>query len=166
MHSKTITAADVKLIHADICEEYPETSAQNPNANVDYVEQAVSPTVMSKERLLFERAASLLRFLVESHPFPDGNKRTAYNATAVFLGMHGFELKHDHSIRTLLKLLGTDSNLPDQVIIDYLTQSSHPQPPNSDLPRIHRDATFEQKHTYATTYRDSRRDIFDALATE
>jgi death-on-curing protein len=38
---------------------------------------------------LFDRAALLLRGLCEDHPFADGNKRTAFEATDLFLLANG-----------------------------------------------------------------------------
>jgi death-on-curing protein len=38
---------------------------------------------------LFDRAALLLRGLCQDHPFADGNKRTGYEATDLFLRMNG-----------------------------------------------------------------------------
>lgn len=42
---------------------------------------------------LFHKAASLLHSLIFSHPFIDGNKRTAFVATARFLLINGYNLK-------------------------------------------------------------------------
>jgi death-on-curing protein len=38
---------------------------------------------------LFDRAALLLRGICQDHPFADGNKRTAFEATDLFLGLNG-----------------------------------------------------------------------------
>ncbi len=38
---------------------------------------------------LFEKAASLLHSLAINHPFVDGNKRTAWMSTVVFLDLNG-----------------------------------------------------------------------------
>jgi death-on-curing protein len=39
---------------------------------------------------LFDRAALLLRGLCQDHPFADGNKRTAFEATELFLQANGW----------------------------------------------------------------------------
>ncbi|WP_371481279.1 type II toxin-antitoxin system death-on-curing family toxin [Kitasatospora sp. NBC_00315] len=41
---------------------------------------------------LFEKAASLLHSLAVNHPFVDGNKRTAWMSTVVFLDLNGAEM--------------------------------------------------------------------------
>jgi len=42
---------------------------------------------------LFLKAAALLEGLAKNHPFFDGNKRTAFLATATFLRANGYALK-------------------------------------------------------------------------
>jgi len=42
---------------------------------------------------IYQKAASLLYEINKLHPFVDGNKRTSYSATSIFLDINGFELK-------------------------------------------------------------------------
>lgn len=52
---------------------------------------------------LVEKAAALLFFLHRNHTFVDGNKRTAYAATAVFLLVNGTKLNGpDDAVFTLV----------------------------------------------------------------
>ena len=52
---------------------------------------------------LLEKAAAYLFFLARNHAFVDGNKRTAYAATAVFLLVNGAELNGpDDAVFTLV----------------------------------------------------------------
>lgn len=41
---------------------------------------------------IFQKATALLEALVQNHPFTDGNKRTAYTCTALFLYRNGWEI--------------------------------------------------------------------------
>lgn len=41
---------------------------------------------------LWEKAAALLQSLAANHPFVDGNKRTAWMCTVVFLDVNGFDM--------------------------------------------------------------------------
>ncbi|MFF9483293.1 type II toxin-antitoxin system death-on-curing family toxin [Streptomyces sp. NPDC014676] len=41
---------------------------------------------------LYEQAAALLHAIATNHPFVDGNKRTAWLATATFLAVNGVDL--------------------------------------------------------------------------
>ena len=43
---------------------------------------------------LFEKAAALLQSLTANHPLVDGNKRTAWMCTVVFLDIHGEVMDH------------------------------------------------------------------------
>lgn len=44
---------------------------------------------------VLEEAAALFESLSQNHPFIDGNKRTAFTATAVFLMLNGYRLHFD-----------------------------------------------------------------------
>ncbi|EST21054.1 hypothetical protein N566_27720 [Streptomycetaceae bacterium MP113-05] len=44
---------------------------------------------------LFDKAAALMQSLAVNHPFLDGNKRTAWLSTMVFLRINGIELRPD-----------------------------------------------------------------------
>lgn len=41
---------------------------------------------------IFNKAAALLEALVQNHPFTDGNKRTAYTCTVLFLSLNGWDI--------------------------------------------------------------------------
>ncbi|MCC6499025.1 MAG: type II toxin-antitoxin system death-on-curing family toxin [Anaerolineales bacterium] len=41
---------------------------------------------------LVEKAAALGFFLIQNHPFADGNKRTGHAATAMFLAINNYEI--------------------------------------------------------------------------
>ena len=41
---------------------------------------------------LFDKAAALLDFLVNNHPFVDGNKRTGITSAAMFLRINGYRI--------------------------------------------------------------------------
>lgn len=42
---------------------------------------------------LFEKAAALLEGITQNHPFTDGNKRTAYTCTVLFLRLNDWTIK-------------------------------------------------------------------------
>lgn len=41
---------------------------------------------------IFNKAAALLEALVQNHPFTDGNKRTAYTCTVLFMYLNGWDI--------------------------------------------------------------------------
>jgi death-on-curing protein len=65
---------------------------------------------------LYEQAAALLHALATNHPLVDGNKRTAWLATATFLGVNGVDLEVcDHNIAYDLVIdvaSGAESDIP------------------------------------------------------
>jgi len=42
---------------------------------------------------IFQKAASLIFEIIKLHPFVDGNKRTAYTATDIFLDLNGYKME-------------------------------------------------------------------------
>jgi death on curing protein len=83
-------------VAADILGTTPEQIAQLPNSGLaesalaapgnGFGEVEVYPT-------LLEKAAVLLERLTHNHPLPDGNKRTAFVLTGLFLAVNGAPLK-------------------------------------------------------------------------
>lgn len=117
------SVTDVLDIHDDIVSEYPETSAGIRNRGdvefaLDYIrEGGVGETPES----VHEKAFHLLRLLVATHPFVDGNKRTALNTTAVFYLLNGYRFEYDDEIRVILKQFATDEATVDTAdVIHYL----------------------------------------------
>ncbi len=49
------------------------------------------------EPSLYELAASCAFGIAKNHPFVDGNKRTAFYAAYIFLGLNGYELDADEA---------------------------------------------------------------------
>jgi death on curing protein len=85
-----LTAEDVAGINADLAGPggirdagLVESACARPQATA-FGEDAYPST--------WEKAAALLQSLACNHAFTDGNKRTAWMATAVFLGVNGHPL--------------------------------------------------------------------------
>ena len=74
---------------------------------------------------LFQKAAALLEGLAKNHPFFDGNKRTAFVATATFLGVNGYSLKCDRveAADFVLQIAG-ESRKELSLIADWLKEHS------------------------------------------
>lgn len=62
---------------------------------------------------IHEKAAHLMRLLAAEHPFVDGNKRTALNATALLYGLNGYEFRYDDHVRRILRRFATDESTVD-----------------------------------------------------
>lgn len=63
----------------------------------------------------------MLRELATRHPYVDGNKRTALDATEVFYAMNGYLFRYDgEEIRGWLKQSATDADAVDtDALIEY-----------------------------------------------
>jgi death-on-curing protein len=69
---------------------------------------------------LADRAALLLRGICQDHPFVDGNKRTAFEATDLFLAMNGAAIRADGDtiIAAMLAIAQDQMDLP--AIVQWL----------------------------------------------
>jgi death on curing protein len=67
-------------------------------------------------------AASYGFGLARNHPFVDGNKRVAFQAMYVFLGLNGFRIEAEEAevVRLILALASGD--LPEPELADWLRQ--------------------------------------------
>jgi death-on-curing protein len=114
---------DVLDIHEQIVGEYPDTSPGVQNrGDIEFTLEYISEGSFGwVPETIHEKAFHLLRLLVTNHPFVDGNKRTALNATSVFYLLNEHRFDYDDEIREILKQFGTDETTVDQDhVVDYL----------------------------------------------
>lgn len=69
---------------------------------------------------LFDRAALLLRGLCQDHPFADGNKRTAYEAADMFLGLNGKKAEAPQDAVVTFMLAVAQDAVPVEGIAEWL----------------------------------------------
>lgn len=84
-----LTLAEVLTIHADQIERYGGSEGVR---DVGLLEAALYRPQTGYYSDLIEEAAALWESLAQSHPFIDGNKRTAFAATYTFLAINGAKL--------------------------------------------------------------------------
>ncbi len=75
---------------------------------------------------IFDKAAALGHAIATSHPFVDGNKRTALLASSVLLDANGFllEVSHDQAEETMVAL--ATGSLTLQQFAEWLKVNSRP----------------------------------------
>ncbi len=69
---------------------------------------------------IYEQAAAYLYHIAKNHPFVDGNKRTAFAATDVFLRMNGYILKLTDAQSYDLVLQVVQGNLEKEDLANYI----------------------------------------------
>ena len=75
---------------------------------------------------LLEEASALFESLAQNHPFLDGNKRTAFTATALFLILNGYKLIfQDLEAYNWLMKLYDQGGLNRTAIEAWLRQHTH-----------------------------------------
>lgn len=87
-----LTLADVLAIHEDQIARYGGTGGLRDAA---LLEAALYRLQTGYYEDLIEEAAALWESLAQTHPFVDGNKRTAFAATYTFLAINGARLTAD-----------------------------------------------------------------------
>jgi death-on-curing protein len=87
-----LTVAEVLAMHADQIERYGGTQGVRDQG---LLEAALYRPQTGYYADLIEEAAALWESLAQSHPFIDGNKRTAFAATYTFLAINGAHLTTD-----------------------------------------------------------------------
>ena len=103
-----IRVDDILAIHADQIERYGGAEGiRDPGL----LEAALFRPQTGYYPTLIDEAAALWESLSQNHPFVDGNKRTAFAATYVFLAING------------LDIIATDEEAQDFVLGLYDTSS-------------------------------------------
>ena len=103
-----IRVDDILTIHADQIERYGGAEGiRDPGL----LEAALFRPQTGYYPTLIDEAAALWESLSQNHPFVDGNKRTAFAATYVFLAING------------LDIIATDDEAQDFVLGLYDTSS-------------------------------------------
>ena len=108
MSFEYIRVDDILAIHADQIERYGGAEGiRDPGL----LEAALFRPQTGYYPTLIDEAAALWESLSQNHPFVDGNKRTAFAATYVFLAING------------LDIIATDDEAQDFVLGLYATSS-------------------------------------------
>ena len=103
-----IRVDDILAIHADQIERYGGGEGiRDPGL----LEAALFRPQTGYYPKLIEEAAALWESLSQNHPFVDGNKRTAFAATYVFLAINGLDITatDDEAQEFILGLYDTSS---------------------------------------------------------
>lgn len=91
-------------IHDKIIETFSKEKGKMNLGNLEATLERVDGYNGEDEEALFWKASILLERIILGHPFIDGNKRTAYESTKLFLLINGFGLvsKEDEVIDLLV----------------------------------------------------------------
>ena len=87
-----VTTADALFFHQQLIERYGGAPGIR---DVGALESALHRPQTGYYDTIIHEAAALLESLVQSHPFIDGNKRTAFAVVDVFLRINGHTITAD-----------------------------------------------------------------------
>ena len=94
-----------------------------------------SALARARQRWTYEPKPDLPRLAADyafgpctNHPFRDGNKRIAFLAAVIFLGLNGFDLiaKQDEVVETMLEL--ASGRLEEDAIAAWIRSRTQPRP--------------------------------------
>ncbi|PJZ24884.1 type II toxin-antitoxin system death-on-curing family toxin [Leptospira hartskeerlii] len=76
---------------------------------------------------IFDLAASLCIGIAKNHPFIDGNKRVAYMAMYVFLGLNRYSIEVSEEEVVSIMLRVAEGSIDEINLSTWLKDSSHPR---------------------------------------
>ena len=121
------TADDVLAIHEAVVAGDSETetgvrSRKTVESALVYVSEGYFGEV---PETIHEKAAHLMRLLAAEHPFVDGNKRTALNATALLYDLNDYEFRYDNDVRGILRQFAVDESTADvAAVVAYCRENA------------------------------------------
>jgi death on curing protein len=80
------------------------------------------------EPTVFELAASYALGIARNHPFVDGNKRTAFVASALFLRMNGQKLDAEQAEAAVVFLRLAAGEFSEEELAEWLRRNASPPP--------------------------------------
>lgn len=125
-----LTNEDVIQIHDELISDYggiPGVEINKLDAKLAIPKSGFGSTDFYPS--IEEKAASYLYELSTGHCFKDGNKRTSYAATAVFLKLNGYKLiVDDNELYRFVLLVANDKTRPEfQEVVDWIKKHSYIQ---------------------------------------
>jgi death on curing protein len=103
-----LSTIEVLSIHSVLIKKYGGTSGA---VDIGLLESALFRPQTGYYKDLISQATALFESLIINHPFTDGNKRTAFAVTDVFLRINGFHfIVNDNDIyQIIIKLLNSNT---------------------------------------------------------
>ena len=114
---EAVTGVDVRTLSRASRVELLDSALHAPQAG--FGDEELYPSVAEKASVLVVRIAS-------NHPLPDGNKRLAWQALTVFLGLNGYRLEvaSDEAVNLMLSVAAGE--LGEGEVADGLRQHVDP----------------------------------------
>lgn len=119
-----LTVGEVLQIHHQLIENYGGAHGLRDKG---LLESAVFRPQIGYYNTIAEEAAALMESLANNHPFLDGNKRVAFDASHPFLLMNGFTIEADPE-ETYAFMVGAiaEGRFRFPVILDWLNAHIKP----------------------------------------
>lgn len=121
-----LESRDILPIHEELLREFGGSAGLRDSGLLESALGSPRNHFAYGERDLFRLAAAYAFALSRDHPFVDGNKRAAFMAAYVFLGVNGqdFQAREEDVVRTMLLL--AEKKLSEEELAGWLRKSSVP----------------------------------------
>lgn len=107
-------------VHAEQLAEHGGLSGIRDEARIDATLERPKNLMVYGEPDIFDLAAAYAFGLAKGHAFVDGNKRTSFVATELFLALNGYELQADDAECVMIWLALADGSMPEDQLVDWL----------------------------------------------
>lgn len=115
----------VLAVHEEQLAEHGGLSGIRDEARLDAALDRPKNLLAYGEPDIFDLAAAYGYGISQGHAFVDGNKRTSFVATELFLSLNGYELRADDARCVLTWLSLADSSMSEAALADWLRSNGH-----------------------------------------
>lgn len=151
MNNYALTGDNILLIQKQITNEYPDTTiAGNKSHTPSFIDYLLSHVDTWEQR-----SANVLFNIATTHPFPDGNKRTAINCSAVCCLEAEYTVPANVMRETVLGVARNEITDVDTVT-GIIEENKIKNPIQKEMSACE----------MARLYRNENRDVFDKLSVE
>jgi death-on-curing protein len=121
-----LESRDIVSIHEELLREFGGSAGLRDSGLLESALGSPRNHFAYGERDHFRRAAAYAVALTRNHPFVDGNKRAAFMAAYVFLGVNGHDLqaREEDVVRTMLLL--ARRKLSEEELSEWFRESCLP----------------------------------------
>jgi len=118
---RIITVEEIILIHSKLIEKYGGEKGIINRGELEFIVDWVNS---HPEKSIFWKVAILMRGIIGTHPFVDGNKRTGFEIADGFLRMHGYKITASDEEAFNFVLTIAKEEVPLENIIEWLRKNT------------------------------------------
>lgn len=142
---------DIKQIHTEIESKFPELTEPGikSEGQLSFLSDVLSEHLPITFENVFEQSAYICISLIDSHPFVDGNKRTALCTAAVLLQINNYQLNYSLDWVDILPEIAREGNKDYKVFAKLMREASQPtDTPEQSIQQLIQNELKRGEQTY------------------